>query len=1259
MHRPAAAPKHRPAARARLRLRRPAAAIEQEPEEDPHQWLRKFEAGEEVKGKDLSPGVFKKGLKIIAEKGVYYGQEAAVAVVIDHEEVDGADRELVCTLSGTKNEELLKIATASQPFTVRMHLCGDDCMQNRVNPNLVHVSKVKKLLVGIPTWEENLVVNEEMEALRRDQEQWQGREKEKDKKKKSSSSSSSSGRKKKKKKKKKKSKKEEDKKKGGVEGDKQSPAASKDKPKKLGSRSYAKKDLEAIYGGTGMDPDQKKRKRIARRVKRALRKGKTTSSTSGSSSGSSLEEEKEEILLEDRNKVHRIAQLCPGLLSSLGIEAMRPFLLQLGSTGWETEGSQIPPLLSLYYRAYMCNRLSGGVQREFATLAWLADLMVQGRIAEALDTAIQRMKAIELVSKGDSWQSSQKLELAPPGEASMTQRSERQVAQKESKLDRDVKGGNSNFEKGKGKQKDRTGLEEEDLPKPGERRGKDEARREEDGGLLSWGDHSKSKERMSRKEEIPLFSGGCQPRRVPKKDHSRARKGRTQVQRLMRRKVVKKKDSPDQENVKRRRLAGQVQEAADDQRFYFVTQAATCVQNSPVQGPTGPNPGPADRPGPGRATSVEKLVGSVPLAEVVELGCKHYVPNFEDYLLEPEDQQQVVKPPKVMVPPDQWFTFCKNLLDKGVFDKVHESDIYQVQGKPLLNGLFGVSKNEFEGPWEVMRIIMNLVPLNGVVRSFEGDVSTLPSLAGLNPLHLELDEGLVVSSEDVRCFFYIFKVPLSWQRLMAFNRPLPPELGGQRPGKWYPCSAVLPMGFKNSVALAQHVHRCIVNRSLKVVSSTGLEAEMRKDKSFSCANPFHRIYLDNFDQLCKVSRQAADTLEGQVSSLVAGLREEYAMLGVPRHPKKSVVARSKAEVQGAMIDGIQGVAYPKVEKVLKYAHLTRLLLQSPDCAQKQLQIVGGGLVYIAMFRRPTLGSLNHIWQFILRFEGLPPVVRLPIPDEVKMELSRFLGLIPLCYMDFRSDISSCVTASDASTTGGGVTASTQLTPFRVLASQCPARGDVIEPDDVARVLTVGLFDGIAALRVAADVLQWNVVGHISVEKSPEAARVVESRFPTTEIVSDVKDIDLAMVKTWVSKYPQVSLVMLGAGPPCQGVSALNAARKGALRDERSCLFSHVPRVRSLLQQCFPWAQVRSLMENVESMSEEDEGIMSDAFGSCPFFVDASGVSLARRPRLYWIDWELLEAPDCVQKVGSRAVGQLFLYVQRWLLNFSWKQDGAK
>lgn len=39
------------------------------------------------------------------------------------------------------------------------------------------------------------------------------------------------------------------------------------------------------------------------------------------------------------------------------------------------------------------------------------------------------------------------------------------------------------------------------------------------------------------------------------------------------------------------------------------------------------------------------------------------------------------------------------------------------------------------------------------------------------------------------------------------------------------------------------------------------------------------------------------------------------------------------------------------------------------------------------------------------------------------------------------------------------------------------------------------------------------------------------------------------------------------------------------------------------------------------MDARDCAIMSEAYGMDPWLVDASGVSLARRPRLYWFNWE--------------------------------------
>ena len=349
------------------------------------------------------------------------------------------------------------------------------------------------------------------------------------------------------------------------------------------------------------------------------------------------------------------------------------------------------------------------------------------------------------------------------------------------------------------------------------------------------------------------------------------------------------------------------------------------------------------------------------------------------------------------------------------------------------------------------------------------------------------------------------------------------------------------MGFKNSVSLAQHVHRVIVKRSLYRVPTQGGEAELRKDRPFPSTNPVHRIYLDNFDQLETSSAEGAKAIQGQASPLVLGLREEYSQIGIPRHPKKAVVRASRAEVQGAIVDGQQGIAFPKIEKVLKYAHLAKLVVQAGEATQKQMQIIGGGFVYICMFRRPLLGSLNHIWQFIVKAGQEPPFIRHPLPWEVSQEISRFVGLIPLAYMSFRASVSAHVTASDASEFGGGVTVSTDLTPLGNVAAQSSLRGDVLEPADTPLVLTIGLFDGIGALRVAADALGWSVQGHISIEKSSEASRVVESRFPNTLFVQDVELVDAKMVGQWAEKFTQVSVIIIGGGPPCQGVSGLNVA----------------------------------------------------------------------------------------------------------------------
>ena len=58
-----------------------------------------------------------------------------------------------------------------------------------------------------------------------------------------------------------------------------------------------------------------------------------------------------------------------------------------------------------------------------------------------------------------------------------------------------------------------------------------------------------------------------------------------------------------------------------------------------------------------------------------------------------------------------------------------------------------------------------------------------------------------------------------------------------------------------------------------------------------------------------MDRCTAALVSGSPSELVEQVREFYAQSELPRHPKKSVAQAWEAEVQGAWVDGTQGVVF--------------------------------------------------------------------------------------------------------------------------------------------------------------------------------------------------------------------------------------------------------------------------------------------------------------------------------------------------------------
>ena len=135
--------------------------------------------------------------------------------------------------------------------------------------------------------------------------------------------------------------------------------------------------------------------------------------------------------------------------------------------------------------------------------------------------------------------------------------------------------------------------------------------------------------------------------------------------------------------------------------------------------------------------------------------------------------------------------------------------------------------------------------------------------------------------------------------------------------------------------------------------------EIRKDLPLpDTASSWRRVYLDNFDLLEKFPREVLEMERGSLAPQFEGLRGAYDCVGMPRHTGKSVTRQPLAEVQGAVVDGIRGMAYPKGSKLVKYTVMSILFCQLTHCSQRQAQVICGGLICFTTFRRQMLGSLN-------------------------------------------------------------------------------------------------------------------------------------------------------------------------------------------------------------------------------------------------------------------------------------------------------------
>lgn len=256
----------------------------------------------------------------------------------------------------------------------------------------------------------------------------------------------------------------------------------KERRKSSKKRAAPQKELVAIFGNTGLDPDPEVRQRFMRRAKKLneersrKRRRSSSRSSEGSDSSSSAMGESARVgqtkLFSEGRKVEEIFHKYPGTLANSWVEDSQEYLVTAQGHQMDITAGKVPPIATLYFRSQVASKVSPPMAREFMTLSSIVDKLLGGNASMAMDIATQRMKALEAMSQGIHYSVTNqfeliKLEKSMSASASETQLAAKQAREEERVLQKAAKGVSKGFrqdlaEKGqkgkaKGKGKDREG----------------------------------------------------------------------------------------------------------------------------------------------------------------------------------------------------------------------------------------------------------------------------------------------------------------------------------------------------------------------------------------------------------------------------------------------------------------------------------------------------------------------------------------------------------------------------------------------------------------------------------------------------------------------------------------------------------------------------------------------------------------------------------------------------------------------------------
>ena len=399
-------------------------------------------------------------------------------------------------------------------------------------------------------------------------------------------------------------------------------------------------------------------------------------------------------------------------------------------------------------------------------------------------------------------------------------------------------------------------------------------------------------------------------------------------------------------------------------------------------------------------------------------------PAVREWLEDPEscllpDEQWPEVPPlsRVRATDSEWEKIVAAGYERGMMRMVRSDEVFRdARGLPVVNGAGAVKKVKKIGgeERELQRFISILVPSNSYQRNMPGDDDHLPYLGQMAMMEVDIDEDVLIDSEDLTSCFNLFRVPPKWSAYFAFAKKVSARVfGGHRDEMVYVGMSVVPMGWINSVALMQTVVRSLVFTRSRVPE----DSEVSKLKWFPSDDSISVVYLDSYDELRKVSKGYREVLSGEISHRHQRFVNTCNELKLPLNEGKRLVGAIYGSLQGGGFDGAAGVFEASPDKKVGLMTLAMTLMATGLATEFEIRHFVGKLIFIMAFRRPTMSFLETIFVDMRKAQSARGKVQLSKGGLEEIMISTIL--LPLMAMNLRAQMDREVTITDASPTGGG------------------------------------------------------------------------------------------------------------------------------------------------------------------------------------------------------------------------------------------------